>query len=92
MKETYKRPVLQRRMSSILVNTRTGVKTYTIKPESPRTQQALIELGIDNTNYYSQYFEFLYPHHDLYYFDLKRRIFIIPFNTVKFEWINNKNR
>lgn len=54
--KTYKKQLLQRRMSSIQVNTKAGVKTYTIKPDSPRTQQALIELGIDNMNYYLQYF------------------------------------
>lgn len=41
-----------RKMSSIVLNTRFGLRAYTIRPESPRTKQALIELGIDRHDYY----------------------------------------
>lgn len=45
----------KRRMSSVLLNTRFGVRSYTIKPESPRTKQALLELGLDNQDYHIKY-------------------------------------
>ena len=42
----------RRGMSSIILNTRFGLRSYTIRPESPRTKQALIELGIDTHDYH----------------------------------------
>lgn len=42
----------RRSMSSIVLNTRFGLRTYTIRPESPRTKQALIELGMDKQDYH----------------------------------------
>ena len=45
----------EKRMSSIVLNTRFGLRAYTIRPESPRTKQALIELGIDRHDYYIKY-------------------------------------
>lgn len=45
-----------RGMSSVLLNTRFGIRTYTIRPESPRTKQALIELGIDKQDYHLRFF------------------------------------
>lgn len=45
-----------RGMSSVLLNTRFGVRTYTIRPESPRTKQALRELGIDKQDYHLRFF------------------------------------
>lgn len=41
-----------KRMSSIMVHTRFGLRSYTIKPDSPRTKQAVIELGIDPKEFF----------------------------------------
>lgn len=48
----YKTRNNNKRMSSIVLNTRFGLRAYTIKPDSPRTKQALIELGIDKQDFH----------------------------------------
>ncbi len=49
--------VNSRKMSSIVFNTRFGYRNYTIRPESPRTNQALVELGIDRQDYHFRFFK-----------------------------------
>jgi len=47
--------VNKRAMSSVVLSTKFGFRSYTIRPDSPRTKQALMELGIDKHDYFLKF-------------------------------------